>query len=47
LLQQVLHRERLFRTFQGRLVAELRLAGITTIAAANAFLPGFLATACS
>jgi len=34
--------ERLFGTLQDRLVAELRLAGITTLAAANAFLPGFL-----
>ena len=30
--------ERLWNTFQDRLVAELRLAGITTLAAANAFL---------
>ena len=30
--------ERLHRTFQGRLVNELRVAGITTIAAANAYL---------
>ena len=35
--------ERLWGTLQDRLVVELRLAGITTIAAANAFLPGFLA----
>lgn len=34
--------ERLWGTFQDRLVAELRLAGITTIADANAFLPVFL-----
>jgi transposase len=34
--------ERLWGTFQDRLVAELRLAGITTIEAANAFLPAFL-----
>ncbi len=34
--------ERMWQTIQGRLVAELRLAGITTIAAANAYLPGFL-----
>ncbi len=34
--------ERLFGTFQDRLRAELRLAGITTIAAANAFLPRYL-----
>ena len=33
--------ERLWGTLQDRLVAELRLAGITTLAAANAFLPGF------
>src|SRR5512136_293984 len=33
--------ERLWATLQDRLVAELRLAGITTLAAANAFLPGF------
>jgi hypothetical protein len=33
--------ERLWNTLQDRLVAELRLAGITTLAAANAFLPGF------
>lgn len=34
--------ERLFGTLQDRLVAELRLAEITTLEAANAFLPGFL-----
>jgi transposase len=34
--------ERLWGTLQDRLVAELRLAGITTPEAANAFLPGFL-----
>jgi len=35
--------ERLWETFQDRLVAELRLAGITPdIAGANAFLPGYL-----
>jgi transposase len=34
--------ERLWGTFQDRLVTELRLAGITTIEAANAFLPVFL-----
>ncbi|HEX9268228.1 MAG TPA: ISNCY family transposase [Candidatus Limnocylindria bacterium] len=34
--------ERLFGTLQDRLKAELRLAGITTIAAANAFLPRYL-----
>jgi len=33
--------ERLWGTLQDRLVAELRLAGITTVAAANAFLPAF------
>jgi transposase len=35
--------ERLFRTLQDRLAAELALEGITDIAVANAFLPGFLA----
>lgn len=35
--------ERLFGTFQDRLVVELRLAGICDCAAANAFLPGYLA----
>ena len=34
--------ERLWGTLQDRLVTELRLASITTIEAANAFLPGFL-----
>ena len=34
--------ERLFGTFQDRLAASLRLAGLTEIAAANDFLPGFL-----
>ena len=34
--------ERLFRTFQDRLIKELRLAGITTLAAANAFLEEYL-----
>ena len=34
--------ERLFESFQLRLIAELRLAGITTIEEANAFLPSFL-----
>jgi hypothetical protein len=33
--------ERLWNTLQDRLVAELRLAGIATLAEANAFLPGF------
>jgi transposase len=35
--------ERLWGTLQGRLVIELRLAGIATIEEANAFLPGFIA----
>ncbi len=35
--------ERLWGTLQDRLVAELRLAGVTTIEQANAFLPAFLA----
>ena len=35
--------ERLWRTLQDRLVSELRLQGITTREAANAFLPEFLA----
>ncbi len=35
--------ERLWGTLQDRLVAELRLAGIRTLAAANAFLPRFTA----
>ncbi len=35
--------ERLWGTLQDRLVAELRLAGITTLAAGTAFLPGFAA----
>jgi len=34
--------ERLWRTFQDRLTAELRLAGIKDIRGANRFLPGFL-----
>jgi transposase len=34
--------ERLFGTLQDRLAASLRLAGITEIAAASEFLPGFL-----
>jgi len=33
--------ERLWGTLQDRLVAELRLAGLTTLAAATAFLPAF------
>jgi len=33
--------ERLWNTLQDRLTKELRLAGITTLEAANAFLPGF------
>jgi hypothetical protein len=35
--------ERPWRTHQDRLVAELRLAGVTTLEQANAFLPGYLA----
>lgn len=35
--------ERLWRTLQDRLTVELRLQGITTVAAATAFLPRFLA----
>lgn len=35
--------ERLWGTLQDRLVSELRLRGIATLAAANAFLPEFLA----
>jgi hypothetical protein len=35
--------ERAHHTLQDRLVKELRLAGISTIAAANAFLPAFMA----
>jgi transposase len=35
--------ERLWQTLQDRLVSELRLRGITTLEAANAFLPEFLA----
>jgi len=34
--------ERAFGTLQDRMVKELRLAGIATIAAANAWLPGFI-----
>lgn len=34
--------ERMNRTLQDRLVKELRLAGITTMEAGNAFLPGFI-----
>ena len=34
--------EKLFESFQLRLIPELRLAGITTIEEANAFLPSFL-----
>ena len=34
--------ERSWRTHQDRLVAELRLAGVQTMAQANAFLPGYL-----
>jgi hypothetical protein len=36
--------ERAFGTLQDRLVKELRLAGISTVAAANAWLPGFIST---
>jgi hypothetical protein len=36
--------ERAFGTLQDRLVKELRLAGISTMEAANAWLPGFIAT---
>jgi transposase len=36
--------ERLFGTLQDRLVVSLRLAGLTEIAPANAFVPGFLAS---
>jgi hypothetical protein len=35
--------ERLWRTLQDRLVVELRLRGLATLEAANAFLPDFLA----
>src|SRR3954453_6918162 len=35
--------ERAHKTLQDRLVKELRLAGIGTVEAANAFLPGFIA----
>src|ERR1700731_1378269 len=35
--------ERAFGTLQDRLVKELRLAGISTVTAANAWLPGFIA----
>jgi len=35
--------ERLWGTLQDRLTKELRLAGITTLEQANAFLPGFIA----
>src|SRR5258706_8409748 len=36
-------RERAHHTLKDRLVKELRLAGISTIEAANAFLPNFVA----
>jgi hypothetical protein len=36
--------ERAFGTLQDRLVKELRLAGISTMEAANVWLPGFMAT---
>ncbi len=35
--------ERLWETLHGRLVIELRLAGVTSIDQANTFLPGFIA----
>ena len=35
--------ERAFGTLQDRLVKEMRLAEISTVAAANAWLPGFIA----
>ncbi len=35
--------ERLWRTLQDRLVVELRLRGLATLEAADAFLPAFLA----
>lgn len=35
--------ERLFKTLQDRLIKEMRLAGIATLAAANRFLPAWLA----
>ena len=35
--------ERAHKTLQDRLVKELRLAGVSTIEAANAFLPAFMA----
>ena len=35
--------ERAFGTLQDRMVKELRLAGMSTVAAANAWLPGFIA----
>ena len=34
--------ERLFKTVQDRLVKELRLAGVSTLEAANRFLDGYL-----
>jgi hypothetical protein len=34
--------ERLFKTFQDRVVKELRLAGVSTLEAANRFLDGYL-----
>jgi hypothetical protein len=36
--------ERAFGTLQDRMVRELRLAGISTVAAANAWLPDFIAS---
>jgi len=35
--------ERAFGTLQDRMVKELRLAGVSSITAANAWLPGFIA----
>jgi hypothetical protein len=37
--------ERAFGTLQDRMVKELRLAGISSMAAANAWVPGFISTA--
>lgn len=34
--------ERLWRTLQHRLVIEMRMAGISSVEQANAFLPGFI-----
>ncbi|MHB0912341.1 MAG: ISNCY family transposase [Armatimonadota bacterium] len=35
--------ERLWKTLQDRLLAEMRIAGISSLSAANEFLPGFIA----